>query len=92
MVEVEKDLNSMMRREFRLHSRLAVLEGGRSDGQFRSSDLDQGHHMGQVGMRGTCQGDSYYPLTNSNKLFGFTSDYCLRCKVSCRSQSVMTPS
>lgn len=52
---MEKDLNSMMRCEFRLRTRIAILEGGESDGQVHASDSDQGHQVGQVGMWGTPQ-------------------------------------
>ena len=54
-MEVEKDLASMMRREYCLRSWVAVLEGDGSDAQVRASDSDQGHRVERVGMRGTPQ-------------------------------------
>ena len=52
---MEKDLNSMMRHEFRLCMRIAILEGEESEGQVCASDSNSGHQVGQVRMQGTPQ-------------------------------------
>src|SRR5579872_2079048 len=41
--ELESDLASLMRQEFRLHQRLSVLEGALASGAPRSSDSDAPH-------------------------------------------------